>query len=159
MCCGVRLLALMNADWVMTCRGGRTKDEDGEWHDAVAAQVVIPRLLACHTSLRTPTGESLGGRPTLGLDDVSNTLRFVACLSAMSTTAATWMDSADADVPVLEAVAARARRSLQKFDQAVRQTDWLHPVTINEETWQSAAPCTRELAATWSDGVTKRDVE
>ncbi|MFQ5415379.1 MAG: hypothetical protein ACE5E6_13060, partial [Phycisphaerae bacterium] len=128
-------------------------------HDAVAAQVVIPRHLACHALLRTATGVPGRDRPTVGLDDVSITLRFVACLSAMSMTAATWMDSANADVPALKAVAARARRSLEKFDRASRQTDWLHPVTLNEEIRQGVAPCTRDLASTWSEGVPKRDVE
>lgn len=157
-CCMGRVLALMNADWVMTYRGGEVKDEDGKLRDAVAAQIVIPRLLACHALLRTASGESCGERRTLVLDDVSNMLRFVACLSALAATAATWMESADADIPALDAVAARARRSLGKFDQLGEKTDWLDPVSMDEETWQDVAPCIRGLAAIWSGGGGMRDV-
>ncbi len=152
------MLALMNADWVMTYSGGEVQDEDGEWYDTVAAQIVIPRLLACHAVLRTASGESGGERRTLALDDVSNMLCGAACLSAMVATAATWMKPADADIPALDAVAARARRRLGKFDQSGEKTDWLDPVSIDQETWQDVAPYTRGLAAVLSEGGTMGDV-
>ncbi len=37
-------------------------------------------------------------------------------------------------------------------------TDWLHPVTIDNEMWQDVAPYTQDVAAIRSEGVAKRDV-
>ncbi len=148
LCSVGRVVGLMIPEWVMTYMGGEIADGDGEWQDGVAAQVVVPPLLAYHATLRTASGKSPGDLRTRGLDDVSNTLRSFACLAALGITAAAWMDSPDSDIPDLDAVAACARQRLRKFDMTGRETGWFDLVVIDERIWQGVAPITRGLAAT-----------